>query len=87
MVHDSGVDHRHRRLALEFIGIIFEHCLEIGDRFINASFFGQSNTQVRPCHWIFGGDVEGNLELIDRFVQAAMVKLELPQSGVRDKVV
>src|SRR5206468_12445807 len=58
----------------------------MGDRFINASFFGQSNTQVRPCHWIFGGDVEGNLELIDRFVQAAMVKQELPQSVVRDKV-
>ena len=68
------------------IGIVFENSLELGDRFINASFLGQSNPQIGPRHWVFGGDVESNLELIDRFVQAAMVKQELPQSVVRDKV-
>ena len=73
-------------MSFGVVGIVFKNCLEMGDRFINASFFRQSNAQVRPCHWIFGGDVEGNLELIDRFVQAAMAKQELPQSVVRDKV-
>src|SRR5436309_8399154 len=56
------------------------------DQFIHASFLGQSNHQVRLCPGKIRGDAEGDLELIDRFVQAAVVKQEMPEAIVRGKI-
>src|SRR5437667_5495514 len=58
----------------------------MSDRVVRASFLCQSKNEVHLYFGKTGIDVEGDLELIDSFVQAAVVNKEMPKPLVRYKI-